>query len=66
MTDRPRFTQVKGNPEEAHNNYHGAPLVNFFLWLLDGWAKRRTSTDLLQGENSRFHSMEVPPKRTAL
>ena len=36
MTDHPRFTRVRGSPDEIHRDHHGGRLVDFVLRLADG------------------------------
>jgi hypothetical protein len=41
MTDYPRFQMARGEPDECHRHYHGAPLVEWVLRAADWWLKRR-------------------------
>ena len=46
MTDHPRFMRVKGGPDSAYRNYHGAALVGWVLHLADSVSARRHRTEL--------------------
>jgi hypothetical protein len=35
MSDYPRFTKIKGSPDEAHKAYHGGALVSFVFRFVD-------------------------------
>lgn len=37
MTDYPRFEQVKGDRDGAHEAYHGGPLVTLIFRIVDAW-----------------------------
>jgi hypothetical protein len=37
MTDHPRFEQVKGEPDLAHEAYHGGSVVSLVFRLVDQW-----------------------------
>lgn len=40
MTDDPRFIAFHGLPENAHQHYHGAPLVELVFRIADAWQNR--------------------------
>jgi hypothetical protein len=41
MTDYPRFEPFKGDPDVAHEAYHGGPLVSLVFRLVDHWMGKR-------------------------
>jgi hypothetical protein len=55
MTDRPRFSRVTGDPEQAHLRHHGGGLVDVVLRLIDYWLafKKAPERDVF-GESRRW------------
>lgn len=37
MTEGPRFTPMRGHPDDMHRNYYGARLVDAAFQLVDRW-----------------------------
>ena len=41
MTDPPRYGVAESLADQRHRQYHGAPLVEFALRLVDRWLEHR-------------------------
>ena len=68
MTDYPRFERVKGPPDVAHRRYHGGPIVDLLLSIIDGWSGRPRAgltAPTLDPASGAIELHERPPTRRA-
>jgi hypothetical protein len=67
MTDYPRFHQVTGEPDVAHQAYNGGRLVSFVFRLVDSWigrSKRRQAAPDLGAARGGIEIHERAPSGT--
>jgi hypothetical protein len=54
MTDHPRFRFIAGEHDVRHRHYHGAPVVDLVLGLVDWWLKQGDGATIV-----RFRSPDL-------
>jgi hypothetical protein len=72
MTDYPRFEPVRGEPDTAHEAYHGGSLVSLVFRLVDRWrgrtqrASQGRATPRTEGAIEVHERLPVPAPTAAL